>query len=168
MRVGTKGRYAVVALVDVFHNSQKGPVALGEVAQRQQISLSYLEQLFAMLRRAGLVIASRGPGGGYRLQRSADDITLAEVFQAVEESSAQVAGGQAESGRVESGRDWSAGPAAGVWAGLDQQIETYLRTVTLAEAGRGSDAARAEAPTREPVRIVSGQQGGLSAGVKLA
>ncbi|OYW59406.1 MAG: hypothetical protein B7Z40_21695, partial [Bosea sp. 12-68-7] len=63
MRVGTKGRYAVVALVDVALNGEKGPVALGEVAHRQQISLSYLEQLFAMLRRAGLVVASRGPGG---------------------------------------------------------------------------------------------------------
>jgi Rrf2 family iron-sulfur cluster assembly transcriptional regulator len=157
MRVGTKGRYAVVALVDIVHHSEKRPVALGEVAQRQQISLSYLEQLFAMLRRAGLVVASRGPGGGYRLQRPPVDISLAEVFQAVEDASGQLSGGQPDGGR-----DWLAGAAAGVWAGLDQQIETYLRKVTLAEA------AHSQAPETGGLRVLADQQSGLSAGAKLA
>jgi Rrf2 family iron-sulfur cluster assembly transcriptional regulator len=154
MRVGTKGRYAVVALVDVALNGEKGPVALGEVAQRQQISLSYLEQLFAMLRRAGLVVASRGPGGGYRLQRPANEISLAEVFGAVEEGS----------GQAEGGRDWSAGPAAQVWAGLDQQIAAYLSTLTLADAAQGQSPAFRNTSTGQPARVAPG----LSADVKLA
>ena len=151
MRVGTKGRYAVVALVDVALNGEKGPVALGEVAQRQQISLSYLEQLFAMLRRAGLVVASRGPGGGYRLQRRASEISLADVFGAVADGS----------GQGEGGRDWLSGPAAHVWTGLDQHITGFLSTLTLADAVRG-EARNGSAG--QPGRMASG----LSADVKLA
>ena len=154
MRVGTKGRYAVVALVDVALNSGKGPVALGEVAQRQQISLSYLEQLFAMLRRAGLVVASRGPGGGSRLQRPAAEISLADVFGAVEEPS----------GHSEGGRDWFAGPAAHVWAGLDEHIAGFLRTLTLADAARGEAPVLRNGSAGQPARMAPG----LSADVKLA
>jgi len=154
MRVGTKGRYAVVALVDVALNGEKGPVALGEVAQRQQISLSYLEQLFAMLRRAGLVIASRGPGGGYRLQRPASEISLADVFAAVEDGS----------GPVEGGRDWIAGPAAHVWAGLDQHIAGFLKTLTLADAAGSPSPGIRNGAGGQPARAASG----LSADVKLA
>src|SRR5215510_1397789 len=86
MRVGSKGRYAVIALVDVARHSDRGPVALAEVSERQKISLSYLEQLFSMLRRNALVVSSRGPGGGYRLQRPAADISIGEIFRAVEET----------------------------------------------------------------------------------
>ena len=128
MRVGSKGRYAVIALLDVAGNSASRPVALAEVAERQQISLSYLEQLFAMLRRAGLVVSSRGPGGGYRLQRPAGDITVGEVFRAVEET-----------GNAEQGRDWvGAGHAsAGLWIALDGHIRDFLEGVTLQDVISG-------------------------------
>lgn len=128
MRVGSKGRYAVIALLDVAGTSSARPVALAEVAERQQISLSYLEQLFAMLRRAGLVISSRGPGGGYRLQRPAGDITVGEVFRAVEET-----------GNAEQGRDWLGGGhvSAGLWTALDDQIRDFLEGVTLQDVMAG-------------------------------
>ncbi len=135
MRVGSKGRYAVVALVDVAENSSERPVALADVAARQRISLSYLEQLFALLRRAELVQASRGPGGGYRLQRAASAISVGEVFRAVAEPGSAAA---------DNGRDWGQGPAATLWAALDEHVEQFLDRATLAdlvgEAGRDASA----------------------------
>jgi Rrf2 family transcriptional regulator, iron-sulfur cluster assembly transcription factor len=127
MRVGSKGRYAVIALVDVATHSASRPVALAEVAERQQISLSYLEQLFAMLRKAGLVVSSRGPGGGYRLQRPGDEITVGEVFRAVEEP------GNAEN----NGRDWSGGATAGLWRALDDHIRDFLEGVAISDVISG-------------------------------
>lgn len=127
MRVGSKGRYAVIALVDVATNSASRPVALAEVAERQQISLSYLEQLFAMLRKSGLVLSSRGPGGGYRLQRSANDITVGEVFRAVEET------GNAEN----NGRDWTGGATASLWSALDHHIRDFLESVAISDVLSG-------------------------------
>lgn len=124
MRMSSKGRYAVVAILDVAENAGPRPVSLADVAVRQRISLSYLEQLFAMLRRAGLVAASRGPGGGYRLQRPAGEITVGQVFQAVEDGN-----GSAENGA----RDWSEGPAAGLWEALDAHVDRFLAKVTLAD-----------------------------------
>jgi Rrf2 family iron-sulfur cluster assembly transcriptional regulator len=155
MRVGTKGRYAVVALIDIANHSKKGPVALGEVAQRQQISLSYLEQLFAMLRRAGLVVASRGPGGGYRIQRPAEEIALMDVFRAVEDGSSP----------GEGSRNWAAGPGAGVWADLDEHITGFLEQRTLADAAR--EAGEAPRPGSSALPAAR-KQPGLSADVKLA
>jgi Rrf2 family iron-sulfur cluster assembly transcriptional regulator len=130
MRVGSKGRYAVIALLDVAGNSSSRPVALAEVAERQQISLSYLEQLFSMLRRAGLVVSSRGPGGGYRLQRQAEEITVGEIFRAVEES------GNADQGQ---GRDWIGGGhvSAPLWLALDEHIRDFLEGVTIADVISG-------------------------------
>ena len=74
MRLTTKGRYAVTAILDLAIHDDKGPISLAEISARQNISLSYLEQLFASLRRKGLVSSTRGPGGGYSLQGSADEI----------------------------------------------------------------------------------------------
>ena len=85
MKLNTKGRYAVMAMVDLAVQRTDAPVALAEIAERQGISLSYLEQLFAKLRRAGLVNSVRGPGGGYRLGRGSDDIDIAEIILAVDE-----------------------------------------------------------------------------------
>jgi Rrf2 family transcriptional regulator, iron-sulfur cluster assembly transcription factor len=85
MKLTTKGRYAVTAMLDVAMHSGCGPVALGDVAERQHLSLSYLEQLFARLRQHGLVRSSRGPGGGYRLSRHPAEISVAEVVLAVDE-----------------------------------------------------------------------------------
>lgn len=86
MKLGTKGRYAVMAMVDVAKNSNKtAPVALSDIAERQEISLSYLEQLFCKLRKAGLVSSIRGALGGYLLSRSADHISIADIIDAAEE-----------------------------------------------------------------------------------
>ncbi|MDP1648804.1 MAG: Rrf2 family transcriptional regulator [Rubrivivax sp.] len=86
MRMSTKGRFAVNALIDLALREPAGPVALAAICARQQISLSYLEQLFSRLRRHGLVESTRGPGGGYTLGRSAGEITVAEIVIAVDES----------------------------------------------------------------------------------
>jgi len=90
MRLSTKGRYAVMAMTDLAVNAQSGdskgkPISLSEISERQQISLSYLEQLFARLRKAGLVKSARGPGGGYSLSRSADRLFVSEIVLAVDE-----------------------------------------------------------------------------------
>lgn len=86
MRLTTKGRYAVTAMLDLAIHQGHGPIALADIAQRQGISLSYLEQLFAKLRKRSLVTSVRGPGGGYNLARTAAEIHVAEVISAVDES----------------------------------------------------------------------------------
>lgn len=86
MRLTTKGRYAVTAMLDLALHHDQGPINLADISQRQGISLSYLEQLFSRLRRQGLVASSRGPGGGYLLGREAGQITVSEVINAVDET----------------------------------------------------------------------------------
>ena len=86
MNLSTKGRYAVMAMVDLARNGQDRPVALNEIAQRQEISLSYLEQLFAGLRRGGLVVSARGPGGGYRLAHSPENTRISDIMIAVDDA----------------------------------------------------------------------------------
>jgi Rrf2 family iron-sulfur cluster assembly transcriptional regulator len=127
MRVGSKGRYAVIALIDVARNSDFGPVPLADVAERQKISLSYLEQLFAMLRRSGLVVSSRGPGGGYRLQRPSTDVSIGEIFRAVEET------GNGPD------RDWpgATGITSTLWSALDHHIRDFLEGVSVADVMAG-------------------------------
>ena len=85
MRLSTKGRYAVMAMVDLATESRSTPVVLSEVAERQEVSLSYLEQLFSKLRRSGLVKSVRGPGGGYLLSRSCAEVRIADIISAVDE-----------------------------------------------------------------------------------
>ncbi len=85
MRLSTKGRYAVTAMMDIALHQKIGPVTLADISQCQGISLSYLEQLFSKLRKGGLVEGVRGPGGGYRLARSADQISVADIIQSVDE-----------------------------------------------------------------------------------
>lgn len=133
MRVSSKGRYAVVALLDVAENSAARPASLADVAARQKISLSYLEQLFAHLRRAGLVAASRGPGGGYRLSRPAAEITVLEVFQAVEDAANSPGEGNS--------RDWTDGPAAELWQALDEHISAFLDRARLSDLSGEADRA---------------------------
>ncbi len=85
MRLTTKGRYAVTAMLDLALHADEGPISLAEIAERQEISLSYLEQLFARLRKRSLVTSVRGPGGGYRLGQAASEIDVARVITAVDE-----------------------------------------------------------------------------------
>ena len=86
MRLTTKGRYAVTAMLDLAIHYDQGPITLADISQRQEISLSYLEQLFSKLRKNSLVDSARGPGGGYRLSRLADEIAVAEIIAAVDET----------------------------------------------------------------------------------
>ena len=86
MRLTTKSRYAVTAMLDIAYYEQGNPISLPEIAERQSISLSYLEQLFSRLKKSGLVESIKGPGGGYKLSKNASEIVISEVIKAVDES----------------------------------------------------------------------------------
>jgi Rrf2 family iron-sulfur cluster assembly transcriptional regulator len=124
----TKGRYAVTAMLDLSLNYGMGAITLADISERQGISLSYLEQLFARLRKQGLVSSSRGPGGGYRLSRGADNITVLDVISAVDEN---VDSTQCEGRRNCHGDE----PCVSheLWQSLSDQIRLYLDGITLAQ-----------------------------------
>ena len=131
MRLTTKGRFAVTAMIDVAMHATDAPVTLAGVSERQKISLSYLEQLFGKLRRHGLVASVRGPGGGYRLARSAAAVSVADVILAVDETiDATKCGGK------ENCLDDRRCMTHELWAGLNTHIFAYLRSVTLEELVR--------------------------------
>lgn len=126
MRLTTKGRYAVTAMLDLAYHGEKKPVTLTDIAKRQNISLSYLEQLFARLRRAGMVEGVRGPGGGYQLSRGLEQINIADIIVAVDESlDTTKCGGK--------GNCHNSGPCLthDLWMGLSEQIRSYLETISL-------------------------------------
>lgn len=131
MRLTTKGRFAVTAMIDVTLQSGEGPVTLAGVAERQKISLSYLEQLFGKLRRAGLVASVRGPGGGYRLARKAEDVSIADVIVAVDEPLDAT-----QCGGLGNCRDKHQCMTHDLWANLNTHILAYLKSVTLADLVR--------------------------------
>ncbi len=126
MRLTTKGRYAVTAMVELALNYDKGRVSLAEIAERHGISQSYLEQLFAALRRRGLVDGTRGPGGGYRLGRPKSEISVADVIDAVDETvDATRCGGQRNC------QDDHGCLTHDLWEELSRQIRQYLSSVSL-------------------------------------
>ncbi|MDD2659683.1 MAG: Rrf2 family transcriptional regulator [Methylococcales bacterium] len=128
MRLTTKGRYAVSAILDLAFHSQIKPVTLTDIAARQTISLSYLEQLFARLRRANIVKGIRGPGGGYTLASNADEINIADIIAAVDEPiDATKCGGDANC------QNEKACLTHDLWMGLSEQISNYLKGITLAQ-----------------------------------
>ena len=129
MRLTTKGRFADTAMIDVAMHGTKGPVTLAGVSERQKISLSYLEQLFGKLRRAGLVKSVRGPGGGYRLARGADAVSVAEVIIAVDEPIDATKCG----GRENCKDDGKRCMTHELWSNLNAHIFAYLRSVSLAQ-----------------------------------
>lgn len=132
MRLTSKGRYAVMAMADLaLHGGGDRAVPLQEVANRQEISLSYLEQLFARMRRAGLVSGVRGPGGGYRLARPSGEVTVAEIIAAVNEpiKATRCQEGSSKSCMGKSGRCI----AHGLWQEMGQRIQTFLESVSLAD-----------------------------------
>jgi Rrf2 family transcriptional regulator, iron-sulfur cluster assembly transcription factor len=131
MRLSTKGRYAVMAMSDLAQHSGSGPVSLAEIAERQEISLSYLEQLFAMLRKAGLVKSVRGPGGGYLLAQHRSEIRIADVILAVDEPirATRCAPGAPVGCRGNRTRCLT----HDLWEELGNQIHLYLSSVTLAD-----------------------------------
>jgi Rrf2 family iron-sulfur cluster assembly transcriptional regulator len=128
MRLTTKGRFAVTAMIDLGLRSGAGPVALAAISQRQQISLSYLEQLFGKLRRHELVESTRGPGGGYSLGRAAIDITVADIIVAVDEPlDATHCGGKENCMGDEAGRCMT----HDLWASLNTKMVEYLDSISL-------------------------------------
>ena len=155
MRLTTKGRFAVTAMIDIALHATAGPVTLAGVADRQHISLSYLEQLFGKLRRRGLVESVRGPGGGYSLARDAATVSVAEIILAVDEPiDATMCGG--EQNCHEDRRCMT----HDLWAGLNKHIHAYLSQITLAQL---LPAARAR-DTRVVVHDHRGRREGATPG----
>ena len=150
MRLTTKGRYAVTAMLDLALNSQTNPVTLTDIAARQTISLSYLEQLFARLRRANMVKGVRGPGGGYTLSSDAKNINIAEIIAAVDEPiDVTKCGGEANC------HNDKACLTHDLWMGLSAQIKEYLKSITLAELiEKNSSLQSSKAQGEEIVSIV--------------
>ena len=127
MRLTTKGRYAVTAMLDLAIHCDQGPISLAGISKRQGISLSYLEQLFAKLRHRDLVTSVRGPGGGYRLNRDSHDIYVAEIIDAVNEPiDATNCGGK---GVCQQGEECL---THSLWADLSEQIHEFLSAISLA------------------------------------
>ncbi len=142
MHLSTKGRYAVMAMLDLAKMQEEDmrPVTLMEISQNQQISLSYLEQLFANLRRAGLVKSMRGPGGGYLIARAAGEISVFDVVEAVREKVDVTSCGTKimPRGKTKQGcrPDHSQCNAHHLWAALTEHIESFLKQISLADVLR--------------------------------
>lgn len=126
MRLTTKGRFAVTAMIDLAQRQANGPVTLAGISERQKISLSYLEQLFGKLRRHSIVGSVRGPGGGYRLARAMNEVTVADIIAAVDEPlDATNCGGQ------ENCQDEQRCMTHDLWTNLNKRMHEYLASVSL-------------------------------------
>lgn len=163
MRLTTKGRYAVTAMLDLAIHHGSGPTALADIAQRQGISLSYLEQLFSKLRKRSLVSSVRGPGGGYNLARNASEIHIAEVISAVDENVDTTRCGGAHNCQNE-------GPCLthDLWHDLSSRIYDYLNRITLQDLvdRKGvQEVARRQNGRGSEVRVDRFRAAGLTAGV---
>ena len=131
MKLSTKGRYAMVALADIALQKEGDLVSLGDISQRQNISLPYLEQLFVKLRRAGLVESVRGPGGGYRLARDTAQIRVVDVLVAVDEQVDAMHKGAGASGASSGSRAQSL--TNRLWEGLSAHVYVYLHQTRLSD-----------------------------------
>jgi Rrf2 family iron-sulfur cluster assembly transcriptional regulator len=154
MRLTTKGRFAVTAMIDLALRQNGGPVTLAGISERQRISLSYLEQLFGKLRRHQLVASVRGPGGGYNLAKALDTVTVADIIHAVDEPlDATMCGGK---GNCHDGEN----PCMthDLWMSLNDKMFEYLNSVTLADLVKNQRAIhmvsvlKDERPARRSVR----------------
>ena len=146
MRMSTKGRFAVNALIDLALREAAGPVALASISQRQQISLSYLEQLFSRLRRDGVVESTRGPGGGYTLGRSAEKISVADIVGAVDEP----VDGPADDER-------SLGMCKALWLRLNTVMMDHMSTISLAGLVQEQVEQGVSVEVRSPRRAIAQQ-----------
>ncbi|RMD49435.1 MAG: Rrf2 family transcriptional regulator [Alphaproteobacteria bacterium] len=131
MKLSTRGRYAMIALADLAASDRDEIMSLADIAQRQSISLPYLEQLFVKLRRAGIVESVRGPGGGYRLARSPDAIRVAEVLAAVDETIDALKPGGGATGGQSGTREQSL--VNRLWEGLSAHVYVYLHAIRLSD-----------------------------------
>jgi Rrf2 family iron-sulfur cluster assembly transcriptional regulator len=142
MKLSTKGRYAVMAMTDLATNASGRPVALADIAKRQEISLSYLEQLFAKLRRGGLVRSVRGPGGGYLLARGADATPISDIILAVDEP---IRATRCTPGAPKGCTGLSSRCTThSLWEALGKSIEDFLASVTLADVCAGTVPGQGE------------------------
>jgi len=152
MKLTTKGRYAVTAMLDLALNQGDGPTTLSDIAQRQAISLSYLEQLFARLRRRELVASVRGPGGGYRLGRSAAAIFVSEVITAVDENVDTT-----RCGGASNCHNNQRCLTHDLWHDLSTRIYGYLSEISLQDLvtrhANGASAEQAQAPDASAVCV---------------
>ena len=161
MKLSTKGRYAVMAMVDLANSTSDGgkPIPLADVATRQDISLSYLEQLLGKLRRNGLVKSVRGPGGGYLLSRSYEDIRISDIVTAVDEplAATRCTPGSAEGCQKNRGRCLT----HDLWQELTNQINMYLNSVSLADVCEkrilGTSGLQSEQQVDEEASVVAAQ-----------
>jgi Rrf2 family iron-sulfur cluster assembly transcriptional regulator len=144
MRLSTKGRFAVTAMIDVALREKLGPVPLSEISQRHHISLSYLEQLFSKMRNRGLIASARGPGGGYVLNRRADAITVADIICAVEDTASKTKQQDAEPAQDMAQDLWNAMNAKL----LDFMQSVTLRSLVLEQLGKGVLIDQKPAPNR--------------------
>lgn len=140
MRLSTKGRYAVTAMLDLALNGTTGPVTLADISENQGISLSYLEQLFAALRSKGLVRGVRGPGGGYYLGRESDEISIADIICAVDE---WVEFTRCK-GKQNNSHDGQRCLTHSLWDDLSQQIFIFLTDITLDDLVQRGEVREAE------------------------
>ena len=150
MRLTTKGRYAVTAMLDLALHKDQGPVSLADISQRQAISLSYLEQLFAKLRRGSLVSSVRGPGGGYELQGGSESIFIAQIVDAVNES--------LDSTKCKGAGDYQGGETClthYLWEDLSEQIHTFLEGISLADLVAKNEVKRISQKQDRKHQIVS-------------
>lgn len=147
MRLSTKGRFAITAMIELAVYERSGPVSLSQIAARHQISLSYLEQMFSQLRRHRLVDSTRGPGGGYRLARGAENITVADVLGAIEGNS-----DEGRAGTTRRGDEQPQDMAQDLWDRLDSRMVAYMRTVTLRELALEQLAKGYGVEVRKPAR----------------
>jgi Rrf2 family iron-sulfur cluster assembly transcriptional regulator len=155
MRLTTKGRYAVTAMLDLALHEGRGPVSLTDISGRQEISLSYLEQLFAKLRRGGLVSSVRGPGGGYRLKRPASAICVAEIVDAVNENYEATAcqgKGGCQQGEVCLTHT--------LWNDLSEQIHGFLSGISLADLVARGEVQRVSARQHQRESRAGGARSG--------
>ncbi|MFZ5755290.1 MAG: Fe-S cluster assembly transcriptional regulator IscR [Pseudomonadota bacterium] len=147
MRLTTKGRYAVTAMLDLAINAEQGPVSLADISERQGISISYLEQLFARLRKNELVSSVRGPGGGYRLSRPAGDVFIASIIDAVDEQvDATRCGGE---GTCQEGQMCL---THYLWQDLSGQIHAFLSGISLGDLVQRQEIRRIGERQREKQR----------------
>lgn len=152
MRLSTKGRFAVTAMIDVALRQKSGPVPLSDIAVRQQISLSYLEQMFSKLRQHGLVESTRGPGGGYALGHRADSITVADIIAAVE-GEADHNGEEAKRQGARVTHDPGHDMAQDLWDTLNSKMIDYMQSITLrslvlGQLAKGVQVEERPAPNR--------------------
>ena len=151
MKLSTKGRYAVMAMADIASSGGDSPVSLAEISQRQEISQEYLEQIFAKLRKCGLVESARGPGGGYKLARDMEDIRIADIVSAADEP-LQITRcqGDAIEGCVAGGQCLT----HDLWSSLGRQVYSFLAAITLGDVVNKRNLALQAAVRRAKVHPV--------------